>query len=147
MNSSSITRETQLNLALSCKGVYWLTWAEATGKCRAGFRQEGPRGSPRSPGSCPSLFSQQYSFSLCYLQTPAALQKLRLTTLSPASSPIKGFLDPNNCSESHGVHLDQIFWLKTSKATESSPAQAGSERRFELSRCQQVKPTPHFTAI
>ena len=62
MNSSSITRETQLNLALSWKGVYWLTWAEATGKCRAGFRQEGPRGSPRSPGSCPSLFSQQYSF-------------------------------------------------------------------------------------
>ena len=123
-----------------------MTWAEATRKCRAGFRQEGPRGSPRSPGSCLSLQPAVF-LSLCYLQTPAALQKLRLTTLSPASLPVNGFLDPNNCNESHGMHLDQIFWLKTSKATKSSPAQTGSERRIELSRCQQVKPTPHFTAI
>lgn len=65
--------ETQLKLALSGKGIYWLTLAVAAGNSRAAFRHEGSRGSDGSPASCPSLSSSRCSFSLCYLHTLAAL--------------------------------------------------------------------------
>lgn len=69
-------------------------WAEATGKCRAGFRQEGPRGSPRSPGSCPSLQPAVFLFSLLPSDTGSS-PEAQACNLITSESPCKGdFLTP-----------------------------------------------------